>query len=576
MILVKIDDVPPPTNKLTSILGRKLKDKRVRQSPSGSEIGVTTMRSRGNMRTVSDPFPGSIDGKLYAWESHSPSTSGQDTPSTAYELPLSEVAPKQRKRGSSRRTVSAHELPSISEQIATANIGPAPAAPAELSSGSKRSGFNLLRTSLGAHAPPRMSEQRIPAKSLNVAPVELPSRDEKPTSKSLRRKFGLHELPGASEPASRGPSASRPTASVEQSCQYPSYTRSSKVNRADRKEAVSHDEQLYAQADLSNINDANHRSWRRRQTLPSYEDRLSATTRLHAQGSMAVVTSDCPSMETPGGSNEERHQREVDRAKRRESKTQRQHFARSTSSSAQQTEKGQDRPWSTQGYVSHAATTVPVPQYGNELASDAIRAQVVSRLKNLDDEAEVHIKTVFRDRPRVMELPSTNAYLSKATVEDVSRSHATYKQTLPANASVTRTPSTDDEDDLYSAPPRPPAPRNHLSSPITSTSSSVLNDPHSPVLQEQRRAQHTAIYPSSLNIPLTGRLRGVPSNISILSDDQSIGYNASTLSAETDHIDYGFEERQRERARRMPSAIWSDAQQSSASDYTQLGRRNVW
>jgi hypothetical protein len=573
MILVKIDDVPPPTNKLTSILGRKLKDKRVRQSPSGSEIGVTTMRPRGNMRTVSDPFPGSIDGKSYAWEKHYPSTSRQDTPSTTYELPLSEVAPKQPRSGSSRRTVSAQELPSISEQIATVNIGYGPAVPAELPSGSKRSGFNILQTSLGAHELPRMSEHRIPASSLNVAPVELPSRDEKPTNRSLRRKFGLHELPGASEPASRGPSASRPTASVEQSSQYPAYTRSSKVTRADKKEAVSHDEQLYAQADLSNIKDANHRSsWRRRQTLPSYE----AATRLYAQGSMAVVESHSPSMETSGGSNEEWHQREVDRAKRRESNTQRQPFARSTSSSAQRTEKGQDRPWSTQGYVGHAATTVPVPQYGNELTDDAIRAQVVSRLKNLDDEAEVHIKTVFRDHPHVMELPSTNAYISKAIVEDASRSHATYKQTLPANASVTRTPSTDGEDDLYSAPPRrPPAPRNHLSSPVISTSSSVLDDPHSPVLQEKRRAQYTAIYPSSLNLPLPG-LRGVPSNISILSDDQSIGYNPPTLSADTDHIDHGFEERQRERARRMPSAIWSDAQQSSASNYTQLGRRSVW
>ena len=69
-------------------------------------------------------------------------------------------------------------------------------------------------------------------------------------------------------------------------------------------------------------------------------------------------------------------------------------------------------------------------------------------------------------------------------------------------------------------------------------------------------------------------MRSVASGVSLYSESQAT--DVSFSSAESiGGYDEGFEERRRERARRMPSFIWSDAQQSDITEVTSLGRRNL-
>jgi patatin-like phospholipase/acyl hydrolase len=79
--------------------------------------------------------------------------------------------------------------------------------------------------------------------------------------------------------------------------------------------------------------------------------------------------------------------------------------------------------------------------------------------------------------------------------------------------------------------------------------------------------------PPYLPSPSPG-LRSITSSVSLYSDGQLADINYSS-SDSIDNFDDGFEERRRERARRVPSFIWSDAQQSDSTDITSLGRRNL-
>lgn len=505
-IAVVIDDAPPSTNKLFN-LGRKMKEKRYRASTGGSELDGPSGRPHASMRSVSDPLTQLVTGELDAWGTESRDSGKGKERVIAHELPTSELPPNRPRPHPSRRSLSAQELPGISERLSQASIHPQAPAPVELSSGSKRSTFNPSRRSLAAH--------------------ELPGTPERPSWMTTR---------------------SQVTAPVELSSGNHTRNRPVQVVEREREAVLTIDSQGLAPLEPSGRNDGRRQSSHRQRMATTIDNEQgSPTTSSNTRASILHRTFK-PSVHAVSSSTRARQDQDLDRSRPRQGST-------------------RQEPATTQASRSKPQRSVH--------EDDVIRAKVASRLRDLDQIAEEQVTRERQPRQYLAELPTTNAANFTSTSQQTqTRTNVSRGNTLPTRAYFPRPPSPDD--DLYSAPPRSPrttapsGPRGAVAAAMPLGGDSSLRRP---TTQQQPRTQYTAVYPPSL-VPQTQGLRSVPSNISVFSDDQSMDYN-STLSDDTTDFDSGFEERQMQRARRMPSAIWSDAQQSSCSDYMPLGRRNL-